>query len=289
MLHIIDTMHDTSGTSTRQPESAPAVSHETEDAYTLIEGRADAGYVIFCDHASNALPADYGSLGLAASELERHIGYDIGAAGVVRRLAGLRGAPAILSRYSRLLIDLNRGTDDPTLIMRLSDGAIVPGNRHLDAAERAKRIARYYEPYHRAAGAMIDRCVEAGAPPAIISIHSFTPFWKGVPRPWHAAILWDKDPRLALALLTGLRAEPGLVVGENEPYTGRLKGDTMWRHGTSRGLAHAIVEIRQDLIATEAGEAEWAALLDRILRDLASRRDLVPVLRQITFHGSHTD
>jgi predicted N-formylglutamate amidohydrolase len=122
-----------------------------------------------------------------------------------------------------------------------------------------------------------------------VSIHTFTPIWKGRPRPWHASILWDKDPRLALALLEGLRAEPGLVIGENEPYTGRLKGDTMWRHGTSRGLAHAIVEIRQDLVTTEEGQAEWAERLGRILRNLSNHGELVPVLRRIAFHGSHSD
>ncbi|MEQ1712769.1 MAG: N-formylglutamate amidohydrolase, partial [Hyphomicrobium sp.] len=222
-------------------------------------------------------------------ELERHIAYDIGAAGIVRRLSASISAPAILSHYSRLLIDLNRGEDDPTLVMRISDGAIIPGNRHLTGEERTARVRQYYEPYHRAATAVIDRCLASGIPPILVSIHSFTPAWKGVPRPWHASVLWDKDPRLAHALLDGLRAEAGLVIGDNEPYTGVLRGDTMWRHGTMRGIAHAIIEVRQDLVATDAGQAEWAERFARILRNLSASQAHVPMLRQIAYHGSHTD
>lgn len=275
---------------TDQAAEQMLVAAETHDTYAILQGRADAGFVLFCDHARNAFPPGYGTLGLPPSELERHIAYDIGAAGVVRRLAALIEAPAILSQYSRLLIDLNRGEDDPTLVMRISDGAIVPGNRHLTAAERDTRVRLYYEPYHRAAAGIIDQCLAIAAPPALVSIHSFTPAWKGVQRPWHAAVLWDKDPRLAHALLGGLRmSEAGFHIGDNEPYSGALRGDTMWRHGTMRGIAHAIIEIRQDLIAGEAGQAEWAERLARILRGLSADHTLVSELRRIAYHGSHTD
>lgn len=276
--------------NTDDAANGAVVAGQLHDTYSILAGRADSGYVLFCDHACNAFPPGYGTLGLPAAELQRHIAYDIGAAGVVRRLSTLINAPAILSHYSRLLIDINRGEDDPTLVMRISDGAIVPGNRHLTAAERATRIRLYYEPYHRAAADLIDCCLAAGAPPILLSLHSFTPAWKGVPRPWHAAVLWDKDPRLAHALLDGLRADDGgLVIGDNEPYTGILRGDTMWRHGTLRGIAHAIVEVRQDLIASEAGQMEWAERLARILRNLAGSHARVPELREIAYHGSHTD
>ena len=277
-------MRDNDGT----PATA-TIADLTTETFTILGGRCDLGYVIFCDHAANAFPPGYGTLGMSPSELERHIAYDIGAAGVVRRIAAATGVPAILSHYSRLLIDLNRGPDDPTLVMRLSDGAIVPGNRHLDDTERATRIRRFYDPYHQAADRLIDGCIDAGHAPAILSIHSFTPFWKGVARPWHAAILWDKDPRLAHALLDGLRAEPALVIGDNEPYSGALCGDSMWRHGTMRGLAHAIVEIRQDLVADEAGQAEWAARLVGIMDRLMTCERVGPALRRIEHHGSHTD
>jgi predicted N-formylglutamate amidohydrolase len=281
-------MRDSDG-SGASPRIDGRIDGHSEETFTVLPGRADGGFVLFCDHAGNAFPPSYGTLGLPAAELERHIAYDIGAAGVVRRLSAITGVPAILSRYSRLLIDLNRGVDDPTLVMRLSDGAVVPGNRHLDAAERETRVRAYYDPYHNAAAALIDRCIDAGTPPAILSVHSFTPVWKGTPRPWHASVLWDRDPRLAMALLQGLRSDAQLVIGDNEPYSGRLRGDTLWRHGTMRGLAHAIIEIRQDLVASEAGQAAWAHRLVQILRDMSSRRDLVPLLRQIAFHGSHTD
>ncbi len=265
------------------------VAAETQDTFSILPGRTEAGFVLFCDHAHNAFPPGYGTLGLPPAELERHIAYDIGAVGVVRRMSAALGAPAILSHYSRLLIDLNRGEDDPTLVMRISDGAIIPGNRHLTPAERDERVRLYYEPYHRAAAGIIDACLDAAIPPVIVSIHSFTPAWKGVSRPWHASVLWDKDPRLAQALLDGLRAEAGLVIGDNEPYTGVLRGDTMWRHGTMRGLAHAIIEVRQDLIASEAGQDDWAGRLSRILDALSPDHTLDRGLRQIIYHGSHTD
>lgn len=255
----------------------PAIVPHQEETFEIVGGRADAGLVLVCDHGGNAFPPGYGTLGLPGAELERHIAYDIGAAAVTRALAAALGCPALVSRYSRLLIDLNRGADDPTLIMRLSDGAIVPGNRHLDVAEREHRLERYYKPYHAAIDAVLDACL-AHRPPAILSIHSFTPVWRGCPRPWHAAVLWDIDGRMARPLLEALRAEPRLTIGDNEPYSGALVGDTMWQHGTERGLAHALVEIRQDLIADAAGEAEWALRLARIMRELARHPDLDLVL-----------
>ncbi len=183
----------------------------------------------------------------------------------MRRLAARLGAPAVLTRYSRLLIDCNRGLDDPTLIMRLSDGAIVPANRHIDAAERERRIARYYTPYHAAIERLIDAALALGVPPLLLSVHSFTDKWRGRPRPWHAGVLWDKDPRLAQRLIAALAQGPGMIVGDNEPYSGSLRGDSMWRHGTERGLPHAIVEIRQDLIAGEEGQQQWGERLAGVL------------------------
>jgi predicted N-formylglutamate amidohydrolase len=250
------------------------VAAQSHDAFTVLPGRADAGLVIVCDHACNALPREYGTLGLDPAQLHRHIAYDIGAEAVTRRLAAELGAPAVLTRYSRLLIDPNRGEDDPTLVMRLSDGAIVPGNRHIDQAERARRLARYHRPYHEAIGRVLDRCTATGLAPAILAIHSFTESWKGVPRPWAASILWANDRRLAGPLLDALWAEGGLIIGENEPYPGQYEGDTMWRHGTCRGLPHAIIEIRQDLIRDAAGQHAWSNRLARILRALPASADL---------------
>ncbi|MGZ5824042.1 MAG: N-formylglutamate amidohydrolase, partial [Hyphomicrobium sp.] len=231
-------------------ETSPLAAPEITDSYEIIPGRSDAGLILICDHAVNALPGAYGTLGLERRELERHIAYDIGALGVTKGIAQALGVPAISTRFSRLLIDPNRGLDDPTLIMRISDGAVVPGNRHLDEVERERRVRAYYEPYHLAIDTMIETCTAAGVPPVLLSIHSFTDNWKGVPRPWDAAILWDRDHRFAVPMLEALRAERGVVVGENEPYDGKLAGDCMWQHGTRRGLAHTIIEVRQDLIRT---------------------------------------
>jgi predicted N-formylglutamate amidohydrolase len=264
----------------------PGVTAEEADAYCVLAGRADAGLIVLCDHASNALPSEFGTLGLPAAQLGRHIGYDIGAAPITRALAAALGVPAIMTRYSRLLIDPNRGEDDPTLIMRLSDGAVIPGNRRVEARERAKRIELYYRPYHEAIGRVIDRCLAAGVAPALLSIHSFTESWKTIPRPWHVGILWDRDTRLASPLLESLYAEGDLIVGDNEPYSGQLEGDCLWQHGTQRGLANAIIEIRQDLIRDAAGQAAWARRLARIvakiLRDTTAKAAFNSLARAAT-------
>ena len=257
--------------------------------YHVLPGRASSGLMLLCDHAGRAFPPGYGTLGLAAEALERHIAYDIGAAGVTRHISQALGAPGLLYRYSRLLIDPNRGHDDPTLVMRLSDGQIVPGNRNIDAGEIARRIERYYDPYHRMIADMIDEVEEGGKLPVLLSIHSFTESWKGVDRPWHASILWDKDPRFAHALFQALDADPDIVAGENVPYSGQLKGDTMYRHGTCRGLAHALIEIRQDLIRDPEGQRAWGERLATILALILNSPGAETHLHRAAFYGSHTD
>jgi predicted N-formylglutamate amidohydrolase len=255
--------------------------------YRLIEGDAGTGLLILCDHAENTIPETYGTLGLRAEDLHRHIAYDLGAAEVAQCLAETLGAPAVLSRFSRLLIDPNRGRDDPTLIMQISDGLIVPGNVGLDDEEVELRIARYYEPYHRAIERAIDAGFAAGKAPVIVSVHSFTQAWKGTPRPWSVGVLWDKDPRLALPLLAALRTIPDIEVGDNAPYSGQLKGDTLYRHGTKQGLAHALIEIRQDLILGPVSQAEWAKRLAGVLGQVLS--DAGAALHAVELHGSFTD
>ncbi|MDO8838044.1 MAG: N-formylglutamate amidohydrolase [Parvibaculum sp.] len=254
----------------------------------LVAAGGDPAFLVICDHAANALPPGYGTLGLPDTEFARHIAYDIGAAGVARALARALGAPAVLARFSRLLVDLNRGEDDPTIVMKLSDGAVVPANRDVDASRGAeefgRRIAMFHAPYHAAVAAALDRALAAGVVPVVISVHSFTPAWRGRARPWHSGILWDRDDRLAAPLIAGLRAEPGLVVGDNEPYTGRLKNDCLYRHGTARGLPHALIEIRQDLIESEAGQIEWAERYAQLLRAIAAG----PGIREIRHFGSHS-
>jgi predicted N-formylglutamate amidohydrolase len=251
------------------------IGGELHESFEIIGGQSQAGLLLLCDHASNRLPENYGTLGLSPEQFQRHIAYDIGMEGVTRHLAAALGCPAVMSRYSRLLIDPNRGEDDPTLIMRLSDGAIIPGNRYLDAAEREKRITRFYRPYHDAIRRTYAHCAASGHWPALLGMHSFTDVWKGSRRPWHAGVLWEGDERLALPLLAALRAEPDLVVGENEPYPGQYEGDTLWQHGTVPGHAFAAIEVRQDLIAGEEGQKAWAGRLARILSRLLEQPGLV--------------
>lgn len=218
-------------------------------AFEHVAARDSGSTLLFlCDHASPALPDGMDGLGLDPGLFQTHIAYDIGAAFVTRALAARFGAAALLGRWSRLLIDLNRGADDPTLVMKLSDGSLIPGNRDADPAEVARRIREFYEPYHEAITGELDRI---GPKAAIISIHSFTPSWKGVARPWEVGVLWDTDRRLAGPLMARL-SQHAFSWGDNEPYSGALENDCLNRHGTKRGLPHVLVEVRQDLIATEA-------------------------------------
>ncbi len=234
-------------------------------AYERISGRGPLLFV--CDHASAALPDAYGTLGLDEAAFRTHIAYDIGAAEVTRALAAAYGAPAILARWSRLLIDLNRGADDPTLVMKLSDGRIVPGNASADAREIANRLAAFHAPYHRA---IEDEIAAMGGVPVLISIHSFTPAWKGVRRPWQVGVLWDRDGRLARPLFEALQ-RAGFTAGDNEPYSGELEGDCMYAHGTMNGLPHVLIEMRQDLIATREAARAFAARLKPVLDEALAK------------------
>jgi predicted N-formylglutamate amidohydrolase len=223
---------------------------------------APAAILVVCDHASNAVPERLGSLGLPSAELGRHIGWDIGAEAVARALAARLGAPAVLASFSRLVIDCNRGLDDPSAIAAQSDGTVVPGNAGLDPAARRARAEEIYWPYHRAVGAALDALAARGAAPALVSVHSFTPRMNGFHRPWHVGVLWDQDPRVAVPLLRALSGHAGLVVGDNEPYTARSPVDfTVPHHAGPRALRHVTLEIRQNEIDSAEGAARYAALI----------------------------
>jgi predicted N-formylglutamate amidohydrolase len=246
----------------------------THAAFEIVGAERDSPWLVTCDHASNHVPDEIGggSLGLPEAEMGRHIAYDIGAAEVTRRLADLLGAPAILSRFSRLVIDPNRGEDDPTLIMKLYDGTIIPGNRHIDVAERERRLDTYYRPYHRAYAELAARRADT----IIVAVHSFTPRLNGrAPRPWHVGILraeWDH--RLSRPLLDILGAEPDLCVGENQPYAGHLPGDAIDRHALIPGRPNALIELRHDLIADLGGQHAWAERLAPVLEAARARANL---------------
>ena len=239
----------------------------SESAYQAYNEQKPARLLFLCDHASNAVPEGLDLLGLTEADYARHIAYDIGAADLTKALAELFKAPALLARWSRLLIDLNRGSDDPTVVMKLSDGRVIPGNRDLDRRGIEDRIRRFHAPYHAAIATAIRDAASTGIVPILVSMHSFTPNWRGHARPWHIGVLWDRDGRLAMPLLERLRREPDITVGDNEPYSGELENDTLYRHGTMNGLPHVLIEVRQDLIGDKAGIERWAARLKGVLDD----------------------
>lgn len=253
--------------------------------FEIVEGNYDSGMVLLADHAMNRLPPGYGSLGLDAAAFERHIAYDIGIEGLTRSLAARLGVPAVLCGFSRLLIDPNRGEDDPTLIMRISDGAIIPGNHPITQAEWTHRLEAFHRPYHQAIDLTIAKTAQkCGKAPLVVSLHSYTPAWKGVPRPWHAAVLWDSDDRAVTPLLEQLRADPDMLIGDNEPYDGALKNDTMYRHCMRSSIAHALLEVRQDLIGDDNGIEAWATRLSPIFETLNAE----PALHEYKVYPSRT-
>ncbi len=237
----------------------------TYEPFEIVNGEARSRWLITCDHAANTVPpfVNGGQLGLAAGDMQRHIAYDVGAAGVARELARLLDAPAVLSNFSRLVIDPNRGEDDPTLLMKLYDGTIIPGNRHAGPDALQERLNRCYRPYHDAVARLAARQDDT----VIVSIHSYTRQLQGrAPRPWHVGILYAADTRFSKPLLDLLRAEPDLCVGENEPYGGHLPGDAIARHAIAHQRHNTLIEIRNDLIETDDDQIAWAARLAPLLR-----------------------
>ncbi len=223
--------------------------------------------MLLCEHASNFLPAEYGSLGLDPAELQRHIAWDIGAAAVVRALSRELDAPALLGAYSRLLIDLNRPLHVPSSIVTRSESTDVPGNSALTPEERQRRVARVFRPYHDAVETILAERAKAGRRTVIVAIHSFTPVFHGVARKWHAGILFEKAAAFAHATMDRLRAEdPELQVGANVPYAASPDEDYgLLVHGDNIGNPAILIEIRQDLLTHEHHAQAWAGRLARSL------------------------
>lgn len=237
---------------------------EDPPAVIVVPEPAPSPFFLVCDHASNRLPKSLGSLGLTDADLARHIAWDIGAAAVTRLMAEHWGAFAILQNYSRLVIDCNRPPAADSLIAPLSETTPVPGNQALSAADRAARLNEVFHPYHDRLREELDR--RGGRPTCLVSIHSFTPVYKGEVRGMHAGILYNRDDRIAGPLLNLLQADEGLIVGDNVPYALNDESDyTVPVHGEQRGLPHVEIEIRQDLIADKAGHKIWAERLSAAL------------------------
>lgn len=226
-------------------------------------------YVLVCDHASNFVPAEFGTLGLDPTELDRHIAWDPGALPVARGLSAALDATLIHSGVSRLVIDCNRPVDAPDLFWTVSETTVIPGNQNLNEAASARRIALAYAPFHDAIERTVEDRLAAGRETWLVSIHSFTPVYKGVARPWHIGIIHDADERLSSPLMKRLSEIAGVTVGDNEPYSPRDRVYfTLEKHARARGLPCAMIEIRNDDIADGTGQRIWAERLASIFREL---------------------
>jgi predicted N-formylglutamate amidohydrolase len=247
--------------------TGPALLEPDEpDPVTLENEAGSSVFFLTCDHAGRAIPRRLDRLGLPEHETSRHIAWDIGIGAVGRKLSQLLNATVILQTYSRLVIDCNRNPAVASSIPEISETSEIPGNLGLTEATRMARIGAIFRPYHDRLAAALDRRAAEGRASVLVALHSFTPVFKGVTRPWHAAVLYNRDARLAHALFTLLSAEDGLVVGENEPYAvSDLTDYTVPVHGERRGLPHVEIEIRQDQISEPAGQSEWAERLARRL------------------------
>jgi predicted N-formylglutamate amidohydrolase len=244
---------------------------DREDVPPLFEQNA-AGrspFLFTCDHYGRLIPRKLGDLGLPAGELTRHIAWDIGIAGVAETLSNHLDAQLIGQRYSRLVIDCNRPLTAAGSIPRLSEATMIPGNEALTREAAAVRRREIFDPYHQRIKKVIDQRQREAKPTVLVALHSFTPLYAGVKRPWHIGTLYHRDASLPPLLLKALRAEPDLVVGDNEPYAVSDETDyTIPVHGEARGLINTGIEIRQDLIGDEAGQAQWAERLARMLGEI---------------------
>jgi predicted N-formylglutamate amidohydrolase len=272
-----------SGSTLRDERHPPLLlGPDDPSPFERVNESGTAPAVICCDHASNRVPRSLGDLGAVAATMSRHIAYDIGAAGVARALAGRLDAPAMLSSYSRLVIDINRDPDDFTSIREIYDGTVIAGNRRLDAVERRQRAQLIFHPYQEALAQALDDKAAQVAHPALISVHSCTDVYKGWSRPWHIGVLSNRDRRMAEPVIAALRtAHPDLTIGDNKPYSGLdAFGYTVETHALPQGRPNVLFEIRQDLIRTEEGQQRFAGILADALRPILADESLFT-----RFHG----
>jgi predicted N-formylglutamate amidohydrolase len=253
-----------------------------DDPAPVLEenARGRSPFLLISDHYGRAIPRALGDLGLAESELGRHIAWDVGIAGVARALAGHLDAHLVAQRYSRLVIDCNRPPQAPSSIPRISENTVIPGNEALSREAVEARRREVFDPYHRRIGEVIDRRMRDGIPTVLVALHSFTPVYANIARPWHVGTLYRRDSGLPSLLLKSFRAQADLVVGDNEPYAVSEETDyTIPVHGEARGLLNSGIEIRQDLITEEAGQREWAERLANIFGDIEAQLRARALLR----------
>jgi predicted N-formylglutamate amidohydrolase len=286
-------MRDDKQDIARLEQSRPAASVLTSAAAPrarFTEAALDAGplveiveagarpVILLCDHAGLVIPAAIGDLGISRVNLMRHIGWDIGAAAVTRQLATRLGATAVFNHVSRLVIDVNRRPRTMTSIPAISDGCVIPKNQRLDPAAVDRRIRDYFLPYHKAVARRIAAFRRQGRIPVILAIHSFTPHLDGLDRPWHVGVLWRGDQRLAAPVLAALQDRPGLVIGDNQPYSGQREfGFTVTFHAQRTRLPHIMFEIRQDEITEPSGIERYADLLGDCLEPALADPELYSI------------
>jgi predicted N-formylglutamate amidohydrolase len=233
---------------------------------TVHNENGSSPFLIVADHAGNSIPRALGRLGVSETECERHVAWDIGIGAVCRLVADALDATLVQQNYSRLVIDCNRTPGSETSIPEAGEFTPVPGNVGLSETRKATRVREIFRPYHDRIETELDRRRKAGRPAALIAMHSFTPVFKGVARPWHVGVLYNRDTRFADLLMALLKRKVGLVVGDNEPYSVTDASDyTIPVHGERRGLHHVAIEVRHDLIADDKGQRAWGPLLARAL------------------------
>ncbi|QPC42386.1 N-formylglutamate amidohydrolase [Kaustia mangrovi] len=243
-------------------------------AVTLVNGEADSRLVLVCEHASPRIPRALGTLGLSETELERHIAWDIGARAVAERMAHRLGAPLFVQNYSRLVCDCNRNTTARDFIPDVSERTAIPGNRGLSESDIAQRVDEIFTPFHAAIAAHMDALTARRGDAVFVTVHSFTPVFKDVERPWHVGVLFNRDPLFSPLAVELLRAQGGLAVGVNEPYVMSDETDyTVPVHGEARGVPSVEFEIRNDLVRTAAGQEDWADRLSRVVEAAIARMD----------------
>jgi predicted N-formylglutamate amidohydrolase len=249
-----------------------------EDPAPVTVERLDGASALFmtCDHAGREIPKSLGDLGVPEAELQRHIAWDIGAEGVARGLSERLDAALVVQTYSRLVIDCNRRPSRHDSMARISEHTEIPGNHDLHPEQADARVREIFNPYHHTIAADLDRRRSAGQATLLLAVHSFTPVYKGEPRPWHVGLLYNHDDRVARVLMDLMSDDPTLTVGDNEPYAISDEGDyTIPVHGEQRGIPHIEIEIRQDLIETEAGQRDWALRLTDLMSRAMERLDVV--------------
>jgi predicted N-formylglutamate amidohydrolase len=253
----------------------PLIGPGDPPPFTTYNDHGQAPVLLVADHASPYFPAGMNQLGVADWVLERHVAWDIGSDELTRYLADALDAPAVLAGFSRLIVDPNRKLDDPTAFIQVSDGIAIPGNLDLDEEEKALRIQSFFDPYHEAIADRLQRFSADGIVPAFISIHTCTPEFDRIVRPWHIGVMWDQDPRIACPMIEKFNSMNGISIGDNEPYSGRHPHDfTIDHHAEPAGLPHVGIEVRQDLVSDREGARKWAGILAGALAEILGDESL---------------